>query len=115
MLADRGFDQPRRKTELRKCRLQFIHQIGLQRGALPGVLAFGLIGDPSIEFADKITGMQVLMRPGDGVNSGHGCFLTHEASQRIEIRRMLEEYPVMPGLVPGMTRSCNLPCQRPTE
>src|SRR4030081_2983097 len=65
------FDQSRREIELRKCRLQFVLEIGAQRIASLGVLAFRPIGNPAVEFGEKLAGMKILARPGDSISSGH--------------------------------------------
>jgi hypothetical protein len=67
MLSGRRFDQPRREIELRKCR----RELGAQRIAPFGVLAFGLIGNPAVEFGEKFAGMKMLASPGDSISSGH--------------------------------------------
>jgi hypothetical protein len=61
---------------LRKCRLEFFFEIGAQAIAPLGILAFGLISDPSIEFGEKITGVKMLARPVDSLSSGH-VLLSH--------------------------------------
>src|ERR1700737_19495 len=71
ILSGRRFDQSRRKIELRKRRLQFVPEIGAQRVAPLGVLAFRGIGDPAVELGEKFAGMKVLARPGDSISSGH--------------------------------------------
>jgi hypothetical protein len=56
---------------LRKCWRNIFGEVGAQGVPLFGVLAFGLIGDPSIEFSEKFAGMKKLAGPGDRVGSGH--------------------------------------------
>src|SRR6266702_6093452 len=70
-LAGRRFDQSCRELELRECRLQLLFEIGAQRTAPVGILAFGLIADPAIEFGKKLAGMKMLVRAVDSVGSGH--------------------------------------------
>jgi len=65
---------------LRECRLQFLFEIGPQRIAPVGVLAFGLIRDPAVEFGEEFPGMQMLAGPGDSVSSGHVFLFSREAS-----------------------------------
>ena len=69
--AGRRFDQPRREIELRKGRLQVLPRDRRAALAPLGILAFGLIGDPAVEFGEKRAGMKLLARPGNGVGSGH--------------------------------------------
>src|SRR5712691_11875535 len=69
--AGRRFDQSCREIELRECRLQFLFEIGAQRIAPVGILAFGLIANPAIEFGEKLAGMKMLVRAVDSVGSGH--------------------------------------------
>jgi len=75
---------------LRECRGEFVHQIGAQRIALLRVLAFGLIGDPAVEFGEKLAGMKLLPRPGDGIRSGHVVRSNAQLRQPIGIWRPLE-------------------------
>src|SRR6266849_1178873 len=70
-LAGRRFDQSCRKIELRECRLEFFFEIGAQPIAPLGILAFGLIADPAVEFGKKLAGMKMLVRAVDSVGSGH--------------------------------------------
>jgi len=59
------------EIELRECRLEFFFEIGAQRIAPLGILAFGLIANPAIEFGEKLAGMKMLVRAIDSVGSGH--------------------------------------------
>jgi hypothetical protein len=72
---------------LRECRSEFVHQIGAQCVAPLGILAFGLIGDPAVEFGEKLAGMKLLPRPGDGIRSGHVFLSNAQVTQPIGIRR----------------------------
>src|SRR5260370_10836661 len=56
---------------LGECRLEFFLEIGTQRIAPVGILAFGLIANPAIEFGEKLAGMKMLVRAVDSVGSGH--------------------------------------------
>ena len=94
MLPARGFDQSCREIELRESRLQFLFEVAAQAVAPFGILAFGGIGDPAVEFTEKRAGMKIFLRPGDSIGSGH-VFLSRAASfferpQRIGIRRRPE-------------------------
>jgi hypothetical protein len=71
VLAGWRFDQFRRETQSSKSRGKFLHKIGPQRVAAPGILAFRGIGNPALEFAEKFTGMKRLARPFDRIGSGH--------------------------------------------
>src|SRR5712671_3040255 len=62
-------DTPRRDKD--PCRLEFFFEIGAQRISPLGILAFGLIADPAIEFGEKLAGMKMLVRAVDSVGSGH--------------------------------------------
>jgi hypothetical protein len=58
--AGRRLDQPRREIELSKCRLQILLEIGAQCTLTARVLAFSLIGYPSVEFPEKFSGVKML-------------------------------------------------------
>ena len=94
VLSRRRFDQSCREIELRECRLEFFFEIGAQRTAPVGILAFGLIADPAIEFGEKLAGMKMLVRAVDSVGSGHVSVsrsrTLFESGQRIGIRRQAE-------------------------
>lgn len=72
-LAGGRFDQPGRKTKLRKRRLQFLLEIGAQRIGTTRILAFGPVGDPAAEFVHKLAGVKVLAHAADGLNPAHEC------------------------------------------
>jgi hypothetical protein len=75
MLAARGLDHFGGEAKFRKRRLQIRLEIRAQHLAPARVLAFGGIGDPAAELAEKFTGLEVLADAVDSVGSGHdeGC------------------------------------------
>src|SRR5258706_4940013 len=87
MLAARRFDQSCREIELRERRRELVQEIGAQGVAPLGVLAFGLIADPAVEFGKKLAGMKLLARPGDSVRSGHVFLSKSQFGQPIGIWR----------------------------
>ena len=55
-----------------------LYEIGAQAQSPAGVLAFGLIGDPAVEFVEKFAGMKMLARLRNRVGSRrHDFFLSH--------------------------------------
>src|SRR5579863_6647594 len=72
--SGRRFDQPRQEIEFREGGLKVFGQVGAQCVPLFWILAFGLIGHPSIELGEKLAGMKHLMSPGNGIGSGHVFF-----------------------------------------
>ena len=68
-LAARRFDQAGGEIERGEGGLQVVDEIGAQRLAAAGILAFGPIADPAVEFGEKRAGIQMLTYPRNRVGS----------------------------------------------
>ena len=92
-LAARRFDQAGGEVERGEGGLQVVDEIGAQRLAAAGVLAFGPVTDPAVELGEKRAGIEMLTYPRNRVGScRHFLFLVRQfcGAQPIGIIRPLE-------------------------
>ncbi|MEH2558394.1 hypothetical protein V1286_005923 [Bradyrhizobium algeriense] len=75
-LAARRFDQAGGEVEGGEGGLEVIDEIGAQRLAAAGVLAFGPITDPAAELGEKRAGIQMLTYPRNRVGPISHIFLS---------------------------------------